>query len=139
MSRIGGGVGGGTIGIGDKDGPGTKSLGAAGADMVQYVHKGEAIDYTPAEGIAAGSVVIIGRFVGVAQHAIAAGALGSVQIEGVFRMPKKAAQEIAAGAAVYWAADPGEISSAIADGTLCGITVAAAAADDTHVLVRLGM
>jgi predicted RecA/RadA family phage recombinase len=53
-----------------------------------HVQYGKVLDYTPATGVAAGEAVVIGSIVGVASSPIAANALGSVNIEGVFSIPK---------------------------------------------------
>lgn len=108
--------------------------------MATLVHDGFTIDHTPSGAIAAGAVVVIGSIVGVAPRAIAANALGAVQIEGVFEMPKAASDGgITAGAAVYWDADPGRIVATQTTGDVfCGHAVEAASTSATVVKVKLG-
>jgi predicted RecA/RadA family phage recombinase len=107
--------------------------------MATYVHDGMTIDHTPSGAVAAGDVVVVGALVGVAPRAIAANALGAIQVEGVFDMPKTTSAAITAGAAVYWDADPGEVVATQTTGDLlCGHAVAAAAEAAAVVRVKLG-
>ncbi len=69
----------------------------------KYVQPGEVIDYTNAgTAITAGSVVKIGQILGVALVDIANGATGSVQISGVFTVPKVSGAVIAQGESLTW-------------------------------------
>ena len=68
-----------------------------------FVHDGNAIDYTPGADVAIGAVVVQGEMIGIAKTPIAANALGSLAIVGVFDLPKASGDGgIAAGAEVYW-------------------------------------
>lgn len=68
-----------------------------------FVQPGEVIDFTNAgTAITAGSVVAIGQMLGVALVDIANGATGSVQIKGVFEVPKVSGAVIAAGESLVW-------------------------------------
>jgi predicted RecA/RadA family phage recombinase len=53
-----------------------------------FVHNGDAIDYTPAVNVPAGTIVKHGYWVGVAKQAIPANTRGSLAIAGVFDFPK---------------------------------------------------
>ena len=109
--------------------------------MATFVQEGNAVDYTPSSAVAAGAVVVQGDLVGVARTAIAANALGSLAVAGVFDFPKATGQGsgIAAGAKVYWKADPGAAQAADEAGAnkLIGKVVKAAADGDATVRVRL--
>src|SRR5512133_1506128 len=72
--------------------------------MATFVHDGSSIDYTPGADVAAGAVVVIGDLIGVARTPIAANALGSLAVVGVFDFPKATGggTAIAAGATLYW-------------------------------------
>lgn len=104
--------------------------------MASYVQPGDAIEHTPGSAVAAGDVVVIGTIVGVAPKPIAANALGSVDISGVFAMPK-GSEAISAGAAVNYYAASGIVTAA-ATGVACGKAVAAAATGAATVNVLLG-
>ena len=106
-----------------------------------FLHEGAAIDYTPAADVAAGDVVVQGELVGIARTAIAAGALGSLAVQGVFVLPKAGGvgSAIDVGVDVYWDAG-NSVATADADGgnnKLLGKTVLATTDDDTEVRVRL--
>lgn len=53
-----------------------------------HIQYGAALDYTPTTGVAAGEAVVVGSIVGVASSPIAANELGSLNVEGVFSVPK---------------------------------------------------
>ena len=56
--------------------------------LARYVQKGDAIDYRPAEAVAAGDVVIIADLIGIARLDIEANTLGSLAVVGVFDVVK---------------------------------------------------
>jgi len=72
--------------------------------VATYKHAGDVVDYTPSSAVAVGDVVVQGELVGVAQHAIAANALGALTVKGVFDFPKATGggTAIAGGVKVYW-------------------------------------
>ena len=67
-----------------------------------YVQKGHVINHLAGAEYAAGDVVVIGSRVGVAQVAIASGAVGAVQLGGVFEMPSVSSAAFAVGDKLYW-------------------------------------
>jgi predicted RecA/RadA family phage recombinase len=109
--------------------------------MATFVHDGSAIDYTPGSDVAAGAVVVQEQLVGVARTPIAANALGSLAVAGVFDFTKAsgAGTAIAAGKKVYWDVADGEAKEDDESGAnaYIGKTVKAATDDDTLVRVRL--
>jgi predicted RecA/RadA family phage recombinase len=88
--------------------------------MASYVQKGDLIDHSPAAAVAAGEVVVIGSLVGVAPRAIAANAVGSLAIDGVFEMPVATGATGAQGSAINWYAVSGvaHASTGVAAGKL---------------------
>lgn len=52
------------------------------------IQEGRVIDYTPTTGVAVGEAVAVGAIVGVASSPIAANELGSLNLDGVFSVPK---------------------------------------------------
>ncbi len=109
--------------------------------MATFVHEGGAVDYTPSSAVAAGAVVVQGDLVGVARTPIAADALGSLSVTGVFDFPKATGvgTGITVGTTVYWKADPGVVQADSETGAnkLIGKVVKTAADADTTVRVRL--
>jgi predicted RecA/RadA family phage recombinase len=75
--------------------------------MADKVQKGDVLDYTPASAVAAGEVVVLGVLVGVAPRPIAANALGSVAVEGVYALPVATGATGAQGSAINWYATSG--------------------------------
>lgn len=74
-----------------------------------YVQEGKVIDYTNGgSALSSGDVVVIGQLIGVCLADIANGETGSVQIGGVFNLPKVDAAVIAQGESVIWDASAGK-------------------------------
>lgn len=106
-----------------------------------FRQRGETVDYRPGSAMAAGDVVVQGDLVGVVQRDVAAGALGSLAVEGVYDFPKAtgASSGITAGSKVYWDAT-GEVATTDDDtgaNKLIGKVVTAAGDDDGTVRIRL--
>lgn len=104
-----------------------------------FVHDGNAVDYTPGSAVAAGDVIVQGELVGVARTPIAANALGSLAVDGVFDFAKAtgAGTAITAGANVYWD-DTNNVATTTATGNkLLGKCVKAAADGAATVRVRM--
>ena len=123
---------------------------------VKFIHRGDAIDYTPSSDVSAGDVVVQEDLVGVAKLDIAAGLLGALHVSGVFDFPKATGTNtgLAAGAKVYWdtvnkvVVDADGSATATGTGTpedegndeifpYLGKTVKAATDDDETVRVRM--
>lgn len=103
--------------------------------MASYVADGDVLDYTPGSAVAAGDVVVIGSLVGVAPRPIAANALGSLAISGVFSMPCASGATGAQGSAINWYATSGVAHAST--GVAAGKLAKARGADDTTVHVIL--
>jgi predicted RecA/RadA family phage recombinase len=104
----------------------------------RFIQPGKVLDFTNAgTAIASGAAVVIGTRVGVALANIANGATGSVQICGVFQMPKTAGDTIAQGAPVYVIAATGVFTTTASGNVLAGSAAAAAGAGTTSVNVLL--
>ena len=108
---------------------------------VTFVQDGNAVDYVPAADVPTGAVVVQGDLVGVVPRPIPAGALGAIQVSGVFDFPKAAGggTALAAGVRVYWdvAEQAAKSDSEAGANKLVGKTVKAAADTDPTVRVRL--
>lgn len=107
--------------------------------MKNFVQNGKVITYTvPADTtIDSGDVVIIGGLKGVAQTGGTTGDAITVQLYGVFNLPKTGGQAITQGALVYWNAGAGLVTTVSTDNTLLGHAFLGAASGDTTVDVRL--
>ena len=101
-----------------------------------YVQSGNALDFrnTTEELILAGTVVLIGKHIGVVGGDIPAGGLGSIHMTGVFEIPKKASVELKAGDNVVFTEEEG-IDKATAE--VMGYAVEAAAASAATARVKL--
>lgn len=69
-----------------------------------FVQEGKSINYTPAAAVAAGVIVPLGELIGITKSPIAASAVGSLCIEGVFRVIKDGTSgpAFAVGEMVHW-------------------------------------
>ena len=103
-----------------------------------YIQDGEYIDYTPTSAVAAGDVVVQGEMVGVARTPIAANALGSLAVVGVFEFAKANPDAtLTIGVNAYWDATNKVATSVSTANKLIGKVVRAAGNTDTTVRVRL--
>lgn len=103
----------------------------------RFIQPGNVLDHTPSAAVASGDVVVIGVRVGVALTDIAANDTGSLQVTGVFNLPKKSADTVAQGAAVYWDATNKQITTTASGNTLAGYAAQAAGAATTAVDVKI--
>lgn len=99
-----------------------------------FVQPGRVLDYVNggASTITSGSVVVVGAVIGVALADIPVGATGSVQVEGVFTLPKKTGAAVTQGAAlVFKAASKDFTMGTPASGDVSGAAAFAFAAADS--------
>lgn len=107
-----------------------------------FIQPGKVLDYvnTTADAVVSGQVVLIGVILGVALGNIAPGQTGSVQIDGVFAVPKLAGAAIAQGAVPVFKPAEGAFSgAAAAAGDIsgaCAVAFVAAAADADVVHIK---
>lgn len=104
-----------------------------------YWQRGEALDYVNAgtDKIEANTIIVLGSRVGIAGMEIAPGETGTLHVTGVYSCPKAAAEEISAGADVYYSESDGEITTTSDGNVKAGFACEAAAASDTAVLVKI--
>jgi predicted RecA/RadA family phage recombinase len=116
----------------------TPFVGPGPVPIAVYLQEGERIDYTPVADVKAGDVIDLGTFVGIATSAIPANTLGSLVVEGVFDVAKRAGTAAALGDKIYWsvsgltASNNGTYNDAI-----MGYAVQPAAAADQTLRVKL--
>lgn len=98
---------------------------------------GKQFTVTAVTAIAAGDVVIAGSLHGVAPYAIPAGAVGVVEREGEFEAVYDGGANANQGAAAYWNATTGQVTTTSSDNTAIGYFAAAATTADTVCRVIL--
>jgi predicted RecA/RadA family phage recombinase len=104
----------------------------------RYVQPGKVLDYANGSTArASGDVVVVGTMVGVCLAAIAANAVGSVMIAGVFDVPKLGTDTPAQGALVYWDATNSRMTTTASGNTLAGKAFEAAGSGTTTMKVLL--
>ncbi|MGJ4851448.1 capsid cement protein [Bacillota bacterium Meth-B3] len=80
--------------------------------IATYVREGEILEYKATNAVERGEVVaLVSGGVGVASDEIPAGGAGHLHIVGVFAMPKKAGEAVAAGALLYFDAANGVVTA----------------------------
>jgi predicted RecA/RadA family phage recombinase len=67
-----------------------------------FVAEGTTIDFIPDANVAAGSVVVVGKLVGIAKFGIQAGTRGNITVRGVFDVVKDPRTNIPTGTILYW-------------------------------------
>ncbi|MCL2625056.1 MAG: DUF2190 family protein [Planctomycetaceae bacterium] len=102
----------------------------------RFIHEGKAIDYTPANDMTAGTVLVLGDRVGVCIVDIPANVLGALQVVGVFDFAKDNTV-IPLYGKVYWDSAAKKATVTATGNTLLGIALNAATATDSIVRVRL--
>jgi predicted RecA/RadA family phage recombinase len=102
-----------------------------------FIQPGRAITVTAAAAATSGAVVAVGSIIGVAANTAAIGDALDIETEGVWELPKVAANTFTVGAPAYWAAGTGLVTSTATDNTKLGVAVAAAGAGAGTVKVRL--
>ena len=104
-----------------------------------YRQEGCAIDYTPSTAQTAGAVVVQNGLLGIVKTDIAANALGSLTVEGVFRFNKatSAGNAMSVGQVVYYDVANDRVSTDSAVGVPAGKVVVAAALADTTADVAI--
>jgi len=105
-----------------------------------FIHEGKILNYTAGANIASGQFVLIGTIGGVAIAAIANGATGAVQIQGVFSVPK-ASGAVTQGAKLYWDATNSVLTTTASGNTIVGVAAAAAQSGDAtaQILLNVGL
>ncbi|UVO29919.1 DUF2190 family protein [Bradyrhizobium arachidis] len=107
--------------------------------MKNYIQPGKMVTATaPAGGTVSGTAYLIGSLFGVAATTQAVGEDVEIATEGVFELPKVAAQAWAAAfAAVYWDNTAKNVTNVSAGNTKIGINMKAQGAADTVARIRL--
>lgn len=96
------------------------------------------VNFTPSAAVDAGSVVVEGDLIGIADLDVAAGELGAYNIRGQYIVPKVTTDVVTKGAKLYW--DATAVKATVTAGTLpyLGLALEAASGTATSVLIYLG-
>ena len=103
-----------------------------------YYQRGEALDYPNSgiEKIAAGTVVKIGKRIGITGDDIAPKAVGALHVAGVFEFKKTSVSEIKMGTPVYF--DGTGITETEGSNTAAGYTAEDAGTSAGTIKVKIG-
>ena len=105
-----------------------------------------AIDYTPSAAVTGGDVIVLNGIIGIAVTDIAANDLGSLAVEGLFKLPKTTAAWVR-GLPVHWnpTGDPDSgvagtgAANQLGIGLYAGLCTATAASGDDFGIVNLNV
>ena len=106
--------------------------------MKNYVQEGKTITVTAPAAMTSGQYVVVGAIRGVAAFDAASGEPVELATEGVFTLPKVAADSIAAGDLLYWTGTACTKVPGTGSKPLVGVAIKPAAANSTTVQVKLG-
>lgn len=109
--------------------------------MLNYIKKGDIIDYTnaTAAAIASGDVVVMGTGIGVALSDIAVNATGSLQVTGLFSLAALAGQAWTKGDDLFWDATNERLTLLAIGNTYAGKAVATKTSTATERVLLLGL
>ena len=104
--------------------------------MINFIEKGDVLDYTAAAAVKSGAAVVLVNHIGVACGDIALGKTGAVNVSGVYELAAETGVAFAIGDDLYWDAANSRLTKTT--GTVkAGWAWAAKAADATTAQVRL--
>jgi len=106
--------------------------------MKNYVQEGKTITVTAPAAVTSGQFITVGAIRGVAAFDAAQGEPLELATEGVFALPKLAADNIAAGDLLYWTGTACTKTAGTGSRPLVGVATKAAAVNATTVQVKLG-
>lgn len=106
--------------------------------MKNYKQPGKVIPKILTAAVVSGAVQLIGELVGVAAKSGAIGEEVEFSLEGVYTIPKTAAQVYTQGQILYWDDTTKLITSTVGTNKVAGYAFAAAAGADASVDVLIG-
>ncbi len=80
--------------------------------MKNYIQEGDTLELTAPADVKSGDGVLVGKLFGIAAHSAKQGERVNLDREGVYKLPKVAAQAWGEGVLVYW-----DAGAATTDGT----------------------
>jgi len=103
-----------------------------------YVGEGEVLDFTNAgAAIAAGSVVAMGKRIGIALTDIPTNSVGAVAVTGVYTIAKLATDDVSQGELLYWDAANNRLTETPGALNLAGFAAAPAGAGVATVRIKI--
>lgn len=105
--------------------------------MKNFIQLGDVLDYTAAQSVASGVLVVIGARVGIAVANIPAGETGPVRVKGVVELAKLGTDTPEQGALLYWDAANSRLTTTEGGNVLAGYAAQAAGAGVTTVWLHL--
>ena len=106
--------------------------------MKNFIQEGKTITVTAPSAVTSGQYVVVGAIRGVAAYDAAQGEPVEVTTEGVFTLPKVAADSIVPGDLLYWTGTACTKVPGTGSKPLVGVATKPAAANSTTVQVKLG-
>lgn len=103
----------------------------------KFISPGKTVDYTASASVTAGTVVVQGELVGIAETDIEEGMTGALGVEGVYEVVKDSSN-ITAGAIVYWDNSAKKATGTEGSNKRLGLAVSAAGTGVGVVQVKLG-
>jgi len=105
----------------------------------KFVQRGEVLNYTNGGGstIAGGTPVLVGKRLGIALADIAVGAVGALQMCGVFTVAKLSSDTPSQGDLLYWDAGNNRLTTTASGNTLAGYCWTTPAASATTVDINI--
>jgi len=100
------------------------------------VSSNDYVDYKPSGNLPAGSVVVLGSLLGIADRPLAANEPGALAVRGVFDV-EKAAGIVGTGALIYWDATNQVATTSASGNTLMGKAVFGAPSSAPRIRVLL--
>lgn len=105
--------------------------------MNNYVQTGTMLTVPAPADVNSGGGVIVGQIFGIASTNAETGDDVAIATQGVFELPKVAADDFSIGEAAYWDEAEGLVTVTATDNVAIGVAVSVAAADTASVRVRL--
>ena len=104
-----------------------------------FYQKGDAVEYTAANGLSVGQVVSLTNIIGVALNDIASGASGAIALEGVFQLPAASGITAAIGDKLYWDDTNNLLTTTSTGNAVAGVTLTTKATAAANVYLKINV
>lgn len=105
--------------------------------MKNYIQSGNALTVIAAAAVISGQAVLYGKFLGIHTMDAAINEETTIEVKGVFSVPKVAATAMNIGDELYWDDAAKNLTKTVGANTFVGYCAKAALAADTHVEILL--